>query len=191
MNVPLALGLVLVTSIVCGIALWPVAPVAAAVAPPSPVLAASPADDLAGHEGELARTVLALLPDELRARAIVGSAPGAEVMLQRQVPASAVAVGGGVPLAAMPELPRGLALRLLQHAARALGGTAAPAPTGVAFAFAGSRRAGDAFYVRLHGGDFAAEWVVAPDGVLRGAWRDFTRDAAAPWLAATVFAARR
>lgn len=190
MNLPLALGLVVATAVVCGIALWPV-PAAASARPaahPAPVgIAATPADDLAGHEGELARVVLALLPDELRARAIVGTVPSAEVMLQRSVPASAVTVGGGLALAAMPPLPRQLVTRLLQHASSSLAGGRALAEGSVAFAFAGSRAAGAAFYVRLHGPDFVAEWVTSADGMLRGACRDFARDVGTPWLREQVF----
>ena len=190
MNVPLALGLVVATAVVCGIALWPVPAAGAtrsgggATAVPA---AATPADDLGGHEAELARVVLALLPDELRARAIVGAGPSAAVMLQRRVPASAVAVGGGLPLLAMPPLPRQLAARLLEHAARSLGGGRPLAESGVAFAFAGSRTAGAAFYLRLHGPDFVAEWLTDAEGMLRGACRDFSRDAGTPWLWEQVY----
>lgn len=190
MNAPLALGLVVATAVVCGIALWPVPAAGAARsrgAASTVPAAATPADDLGGHEGELARVVLALLPDELRARAIVGSGPGAGVMLQRSVPPGAVAVGGGLPLSAMPTLPRQLAARLLEHAARSLGASRPLAESGVAFAFAGSRTAGAAFYLRLHGPDFVVEWLTAADGMLRGACRDFTRDAGTPWLWEQVY----
>ena len=103
------------------------------------------------------------------------------------MPASAVAVGGGLPLLAMPPLPRQLAVRLLEHASRSLGGGRQLAESGVAFAFAGSRTAGAAFYLRLHGPDFVAEWLTDAEGMLRGACRDFSRDAGTPWLWEQVY----
>lgn len=192
MNRTLALGLLLFASVVCGIALWPGAIAEAAAAarsaslPDAAPLAAG--RSLAGVEGDLARLVLSLLTDEQRARAIVAPQVAAPVMLSRSVPAGAVAVGGGVPVADLGELPRQLLALLWQHAHAGTPGAERLDP-GLYFAWAGERRAGAPFYVRLHGADCVAEWVALADGVVHFARRDFGRDAGAPWLRERVFGA--
>lgn len=197
MNAPLALGILLLASVVGGVALWPQPTAAAERSTPRPAAPAQAASPLrAGLEADVARTVLALLPENERARAVVAETIDARVMVTRQVPATVVAVGGGVPLADLAALPRELLARLLEHAAATLTGALAadevarlPARLrhGVTFAFAGELRPGASFYVRLHGDGFVAEWVTGPDGSVHAAWRDFARDAARPWLGEQVF----
>lgn len=198
MNVPLALGLVLVTSIVCGVALWPAqADAAAAPRPLAPVPAPAPEPVLlAGLEADVARAALAVMATAERSRAVVAPTVDASVMLARRVPAAAVVVGAGIPLAELAELPRQLLVRLLRHAATTLTGDHAGPElarldarlrAGVTFAWAGELRAGAPFYLRLHGDEFVVEWVARDDGVVHAAWRDFVRDADRPYLGETVF----
>ncbi len=196
MNVPLAFGLVLLTSIVCGIALWPTPAAVAAVQAP---VATPPVHDAvlpAGSEADVARAALAMMRDAERSRAIVAAAVDASVLMRRRVPCTAVASGGGVMLADLDELTRQLLVRLLRHAAATLTAEQAAMEltrleakvgAGVTFAWAGERRFGQPYYMRLHGCDFVVEWVGQADGSVHAAWRDFARDAAKPWLVDVVF----
>jgi hypothetical protein len=178
MNANLAVGLVVVTSLVCGVALWPGSRDAAA---PTPVVR-----ELAAPELEVAHAALAAMPDALRARAVLAPAVERGVLLTRAVPPAALGAEAGVAIDELPELPRALLHDLLAHAAATLA-PGAPPPANVHFACAGSLRAGGAFYVRLHGDGFAVEWVARGDRVVHAAWHDFARGEA-PWLVEQVFA---
>lgn len=179
MNTNLAVGLVVGTSLVCGVALWVGARGADAAAP-------AVARELAAPELEVAHAALAAMPDALRGRAVLATVVERGVLLARAVPPAALGASAGVALDELPELPRALLRALLAHAAAAFASAGTP-PANVHFACAGSLRAGDAFYARLHGDGFAVEWVARGDGAVRAAWHDFAR-ADAPWLGEQLFA---
>jgi len=198
MNAPLALAVVLLTSVVCGIALWPRPAFAAAGPARAPVQTVDQAALPAGTEADLARAALASMGAPARSRAIVAPAVDASVMVARRAPPEAVVVGGGIALAELDELPRQLLVRLLQHAAATMTGDRAASELarldarlrdGVTFAWAGPLGATTPFYVRLHGREFVVEWVARDGERMRGAWRDFALDAGTDYLVETVFGA--
>lgn len=201
MNAPLALALVLLASVVCGIALWPEPAVVVAAPRPAVVARVDVPTLPPASEAAVARAALAVMRAEHRAAAIVGERVGPDVLLTRHVPPAAIAVGRGVWCRELDAVARELLWRLLQHgAARFLGEHAdgelqrlrGARFDAACFAWAGAPDAG-AFYARLHGDDFVVEWVGLDDGGVHGAWRDFARDAGEPFLAQRVFgpAARR
>jgi hypothetical protein len=195
MQMPLALGLVVFTSSVCGVALWP-SPAGAARSAPVARAAPAAADASlpAGGEVALARAVLVLLAADQQQRAIVGEHVHADVMLARPVAPNAIAVGRGIAVSEFAPVPRALVSRLLAHAATTWRGTTNAAPNAasvdhVHFACAGAIAGSGPFYVRLHGDDFAVEWFAGADGKVHGAWRGFAADSGRPWLRDAVFAA--
>jgi hypothetical protein len=193
----LAFVLLAVLAVVGGIALWPDAANAsarAAAQPPEPV-AAFPAE-LAVALEDLARGALAAMGDAARREATVAGEVATDAMLARAVSPAALASGAGVRWTRDP-VARGVLDRLLERSAEALLGAHARdelarlrARDALAFAWVGAGR-GEPWYVRVHGEDFAVEWVRTADGTLHGAWRDFARDAARPWLRDRAFPGSR
>ena len=167
MSVRFGVGLMVLIALVCGVAVW--ARPTAAASGDTPVRAQSPVvRSFAGVEADVARTALACMDARSRALAVLGTAVDRAVMLQRSVPPSAIAVGGGIDLAAVDGLAHELLVQLLAHAAAGPGaGAAMPNPSGVHFAWAGELRSGAPFYLRLHGPQFAVEWVQRGDGAPR------------------------
>jgi hypothetical protein len=139
--------------------------------------------------------LLALLPATLQRQAHLGPEVDPARCLRRAVPPSVVAVGAGVLAAQLDAASRAVLDRLLEHCAatwagvhaeRALAAALATPPHELAFAFAGGDTTGSACYVRVHGASFVVEWLRRRDGRVFAAWRDFERDAAAPWLGDAV-----
>lgn len=191
MHAGLGFGIGLAVAVVGGIALWPNPTHARAALPARPPAVTAPSAGPLGSEEVLAKALLALLPVELQRQAVLDERVGPELCLARSVPPTAIASGRGVMVADLAPAAAGVFWRLLQHCAAALprelaGSDLARAEAvgsgALAFVFAGDRALGGPCYVRLHGPHFVVEWLRTPAGQVHSRWRDFERDAEAPWL---------
>ncbi|MBL8754842.1 MAG: DUF3500 domain-containing protein [Planctomycetes bacterium] len=182
MPIALRMPLLVAVALLLGIAMWGGEPAAAhtGVAAGGPPTGAS--KDLLpdGGERDLVRALLMLLPEPVRADALVAETVTQAVFVGRAVHPEAITQGRGVFVRDLAAGQRALVQRLFAHAF-ALAAATAPEPVGAvpllpddaAFAIAGDAARGRDLYVRWHLPAAVCEWVGFAAGDVHARWREF------------------